>query len=211
MTTMPKKPKAKTNGAAPSGVSRRDFLKYGAMAGAAVGVAALHLSNSGARPAEAASLVEAPGDAPAPAKLTAQQRRANLAFEVDIEGLPETSANVDSVQVEDLTIDVRETTTGADWDYRTYAPGDAHFGKATFKSRVGKNSKELLQWVQEASVGKNVRKNISIIIKDNRGSELRRYNLMECFPIKYDPGDYSPSSNVAVESITVKIGRVELA
>ncbi|MBM3949485.1 MAG: twin-arginine translocation signal domain-containing protein [SAR202 cluster bacterium] len=114
----------KTNDAAPSGVSRRDFLKYGAMAGAA--------------------FAEAPQDAPAPAKPAAQQRRANLAFEVDIEGLPETSANIDSIHVEDLTIDVREMTTGADWDYRQYAPGDAHYSNATFRSRVGKNSKELL-------------------------------------------------------------------
>jgi len=40
---------------------------------------------------------------------------------------------------------------------------------------------------------------------------VRRYNLMECFPIRYDPGDYSPSSTVAVETIVCKMGRVELA
>lgn len=102
-------------------------------------------------------------------------------------------------------------TTGADWDYRQYAPGDAHYGKLTLRSRVGKNSKELLQWVQDASVGKNVRKNIAVIIKERAGAEVRRYNLMECFPIKYDPGDYSPSSSVACETIVCKMGRVELA
>lgn len=132
-------------------------------------------------------------------------------FAVDLPGCPVATMNIQSVQVEDLTIDVRETTCGVDWDFRTYAPGDAHFGKATFRSRVGKNSKELLQWLQDAAVGKNVRKNIAVIIKDRAGKEARRYNLMEVFPIKYDPGDYSPSSTTKVETITVKIGHVEFA
>jgi len=133
-------------------------------------------------------------------------------FKVDIPGLPAASANVHSVQVEDLTIDVRETTTGENWDFRTYAPGDAHFGKATFRFRVGGRSHEELKgWVLDAANGKNIRKDISIIIMSRAGSEGRRYNLQETFPIKYDPGDYSPSSTVRTETLVVKIGRIEFA
>lgn len=40
---------------------------------------------------------------------------------------------VTSIQVEDLTIDCRETTTGVDWDFRVYNPGDAHYGTVTVK------------------------------------------------------------------------------
>jgi phage tail-like protein len=191
------------------GLSRRDFLRATAVTGAVAGVAALGLGGlpsvmDGAERAEAAPEAKGPNQ-------DELLKDGAGKFSVDIPGCPESSANIESIQVEDLTIDIRETTTGADWDYRTYAPGDAHYGKATFRSRVGKNSKELIQWLQEASVGKNVRKNISVVIKDRSGSDARAYNLMECFPIKYDPGDYSPSSTTKVESITVKIGRVEFA
>jgi phage tail-like protein len=131
-------------------------------------------------------------------------------FAVDIPGAPTASKNIHSVHVEDLTIDVREETCGENWDFRTYASGDTHFGSVTLKSKVDKNSKELLQWFMDASVGKNVRKNISIVLKDRDGDEARRWILHDAFPIKYDPGDYSPSSTVGLETIVVKIGRVEL-
>lgn len=95
----------KTNGTAPSGVSRRDFLKYGAMAGAAVGVAALHLSRaSGTQTAEAA-----PARDGAAAPRAVARQKGDLNFAVDIEGLPETSANIDSINVEDLSL-VRRTS-----------------------------------------------------------------------------------------------------
>jgi phage tail-like protein len=131
-------------------------------------------------------------------------------FKVDIAGCPVASANVESINVEDLSIDVREMTTGADWDYRVYGPGDAHYGSVTIKSRVGANSKELYQWWLDCSRGSNIRKNISVIHLKRDQTEARRFNLIECFPTKWDGGDYSPSSNVACEGVTCKIGKVEL-
>lgn len=190
-------------------VSRRDFIKYSAMAGAVASVLPLQLTAShlayGTLPAEAGA-----GSA------SQDQFLENGAgkFRVDIPGLPMASANIQSVQVEDLTIEVRETTTGVDREWRQYAPGDAHYGNATFRVRVGEDgatTKELLLWLQDASVGKNIRKSITVIIYNKKGEEARRWSLSECFPVKFDPGDYSPSSTVACETLVVKIGRVELA
>ncbi|MBM3945306.1 MAG: hypothetical protein FJ317_07465, partial [SAR202 cluster bacterium] len=79
-------------------------------------------------------------------------------FKIDIQGASVASANVESITMEDLVIDEREMTTGADWDYRVYEPGDAHFGSITIRSRVGKDSKELYQWWLDTSRGKNIRK-----------------------------------------------------
>ncbi|MBI4197839.1 MAG: phage tail protein [Chloroflexi bacterium] len=185
------------------GIRRRDFLKYSALAGAA-GAAVLHLGGA-LHPSDALLVAEAAS------KSGDLGNNRNWDFQVVIDGLPETSANIVSIQVEDLTIDARDTTTGADWDYRTYAPGDAHYGKVTLRARIGKDSKELQSWVDDASVGKNVRKNISVILNKRDGSEARRYYFMECFPVKWDPGDYSPSSTTRVETIVVKIGHVEFA
>jgi phage tail-like protein len=132
-------------------------------------------------------------------------------FKVDIEGCATASSNVESITVEDLSIDVREMTTGADWDYRVYGPGDAHYGSITVRARVGKNSKELYQWWLDTSRGQKIRKSISVICLKRDGSEARRFNCLECYPTRWDAGDYSPSSNVACESVTCKMGRVELA
>jgi phage tail-like protein len=132
-------------------------------------------------------------------------------FKVDIDGCATASANVESITVEDLVIDEREMSTGADWDFRVYGPGDAHYGHITVRARVGKDSKELYQWWLDCSQGKNIRKNISVISLKRDGTEARRWNLFETFPVRWDAGEYSPSSNVAVETIVAKIGRVELA
>ncbi|MFC1705834.1 phage tail protein [Planctomycetota bacterium] len=131
-------------------------------------------------------------------------------FKVEIQNCTTASANVESITVEDLSIDEREMTTGADWDYRVYGPGDAHYGSITVKARVGKQSKELYEWWKQCSIGKDIRKSISVICLKRNGTEARRFNCLECFPTQWDPGDYSPSSNVACESIVANMGRVEL-
>jgi phage tail-like protein len=132
-------------------------------------------------------------------------------FKVDIQGAPVASANVESITMEDLVIDERELSTGADWDYRVFGPGDAHFGSITIRARVGKNSKELFSWWSDCSKGNNIRKSISVIALKRDGSEARRWNVIEAFPTRWDAGEYSPSSNVACETIVAKMQRVELA
>lgn len=133
-------------------------------------------------------------------------------FTIDINGCGIASANVFSITVEDLVIDEREMTTGADWDYRNSGPGDAHYGSITIQSRVGANSSELYQWWLDCSQGKNIRKDISVIsLKRDGSTEARRWNIFQCFPTSWDPGEYSPSSNVACETIVAKMQRVELA
>lgn len=130
-------------------------------------------------------------------------------FKIEIDGAPVASANVESITMEDLVIDEREMTTGADWDYRVYGPGDAHYGSITVRSRVGKDSKELYQWWLDSSQGKNIRKNISVIALKRDGSEARRYNWIECFPVKYQPFVLDGSSKVAVEEITAQCTSVK--
>ena len=132
-------------------------------------------------------------------------------FKLDIQNAPVANANVESITMEDLTIDVREMTTGADWDYRVYGPGDAHYGSITVRSRVGANSTELYQWWLDCSRGQNVRKQISVICLKRDGSESRRFNCFECFPTRWDAADFSPSSNIACETIVANMGYVELA
>jgi len=190
-------PQASERGPAASGIARRDVLKLGAAA--AVGVGSLALGER--LPSQAASAVPQSGGDYLPAHN----------FRVEIDGVALEPGAVQAVQVEPLSIDERELTTGADWDYRVYGPGDAHFGSITLHVRVGKDSRALYEWFQEAAKGNTLRKSISVICLKRDGTEARRFNYLDCFPTRWDPGDYSPSSNMARESITCKMGRVELA
>ena len=92
-----------------------------------------------------------------------------------------------------LNVGIRRALEG-DYDYRVFEPGDAHFGSITIRSRVGKNSSELFQWWLDCSLGKNIRKNISVIALKRDGSEARR-SLTE----KRAPGDLIPHSVVVPE------------
>ena len=177
------------------GPTRREVLKYGALVAAAV-TGALG-TNTLAQPATVA------------AGSDQDQFLENGKFRVDIEGAPGASDNIQSVQVEDLTVEVKEG--GVDQAWRTFSPGNAHYGKVTLRARVGPETRELRQWFEDAAVGKNVRKNISVSVLNGNGQVTRRWDLQGCFPVKYDPGEYSPSSTVAVETLVAKIGRIELA
>ncbi len=125
-------------------------------------------------------------------------------FGVHIEGLPVTSAAVESVTMEDLVIDEREITERADWNYRVYGPGDAHYGSITIRSRVGTDSTELYGWWLDASQGKDVRKSITISLLARDGSEARRYTFSECFPTRYAPHHLQGERMTATETVVVQ-------
>jgi phage tail-like protein len=181
------------------GISRRQVLKLGSAAVMLASTGAAGLRLSGGVPAQAAT-----ADPPFLARN----------FRVDIDGMPAASANCMAVEIDPVRWDVRETTTGIDVEYRTYAPGDAHYGRVKVKFPwLGSDEthKEILSWLEDARTGKNIRKNISIYLLKKDGSPGRTYNLLECFPIKYDPGDYSPSSTTPVQTLEIQIGRLEIS
>ncbi len=70
-------------------------------------------------------------------------------------------------------------------------------------------AKKVQQWFQKCASGKNIRKNISVIMQAQAGAEAKCWWFLECFPVAYDPGDYSPSST-GVETIVVQAERAEL-
>ncbi len=134
-------------------------------------------------------------------------------FAVSVEGLSTFSANVQSVTIDPLQVDIREVTTGNDVDYRAYAPGDAHYGKVKIVSRVLVGQSEAFTWWLDVSRGENVRKSITVTLKDRMGVDVRSYNLHECFPLEYSgftgigaPGD----SPALVESLVLACRYVEL-
>jgi len=113
-----------------------------------------------------------------------------------------------SVQIDDLTIDIRETTTGLDVEYRVYAPGDAHYGNARFRVVPGSPaSKELQLWWSEAAKGKNIRKNITVTLFKSDKSAGRTYNLHDCFPVSFTLAD---STSDLADVLVVSMQGVDL-
>lgn len=107
-------------------------------------------------------------------------------------------SNVDSITMGDLVVDERVMSTGADGDYRVYGPGDAHFGSITIRAWRPQGQQTLLQWWSQTSKGKDIRKNITVVVKKNDGGDARKYNFLDCFPTKWKAGERVPGSRLPV-------------
>ena len=129
-------------------------------------------------------------------------------FACDIPGCADASKNIREIAIDELNIDIRETTTGLDVEYRRFQPGQPHFGNATFTCALGAG-KELQAWFQEAATGKNIRKNISVTLFKSDKSAGRGYTLFDCFPTAWSVGEPDATGVVQTETLTVNIGRIE--
>ena len=174
-------------------MNRREVFRWGAVAAAALGGAGLR---PGGLRAQAAG-----GEPPGPWSLGGQIPRC-----------ADASKNIREIAIDELSIDLRETTTGTDVEYRLYGPGQAHWGSAKFTSAVTLGgSKELQAWFNEAAKGKNIRKNITVTLFKSDKTPGRSYTLMDCFPTQWSAVNFDTSSTVQTETLTVKIGRIEFA
>ena len=131
-------------------------------------------------------------------------------FSCQIPGCDNASKNIREIQIDELTIDIRETTTGLDVEYRLYAPGTPHPGNAKFTAACTLGaSKEFYAWFQAAAGGKDIRKDIGVRLNKSDKTAGRGYNLFACFPTQWSAVDFDSSSTVQTETIRVKVGRVE--
>lgn len=66
------------------------------------------------------------------------------------------------------------------------------------------NSSELWDWYEEVVAGKVKRKNGSIILQNQLGQEVCRWNFFECYPTKWiGPELDAASSEVAIEALEI--------
>lgn len=57
---------------------------------------------------------------------------------------------------------------------------------------------------------KNIRNTISVITLQRDDSDASRWDIEDAFPILWEPGEYTPSSNVCAETIVAKMQRLVL-
>lgn len=141
----------------------------------------------------------------------ADQRRAGdhiggYNFNVEIEGVA--AGFFKGVDGLEANIEVIEYQDGSDMFLRK-RPGRAKYGDVTLKKGYVANP-QLQDWWNAVRNGKDERKSLSIVLLDNAGTEILRWNLFNCFISKWKMSSLDGKGNEAlVEDITITTERID--
>lgn len=127
----------------------------------------------------------------------------NFRFRVELDGI-ETAAFSDAT-VPDSTTDSVDYREGTDPTHQRKLSGLTKYGNVTLKKGITDNL-ELYNWrksvEQTGAIG--ARKNISLILVDEEGNDKSRWDIVEAWPTKYDPSDFSAKGNeVMIETLEI--------
>ncbi|GFN30011.1 phage tail protein [Paenibacillus xylaniclasticus] len=125
----------------------------------------------------------------------------NFRFRVEIDGLQQ--AGFTDVSGFDSTVDVVEYREGNEPTTMRKLSGLTKYGNISLKWGIT-DSMEIYNWYNEVTKGNVQRKNISIVLVDETGSDKSRWNFINAWPTKYDAPDFSAkSSEVGIESLEI--------
>ena len=129
-------------------------------------------------------------------------------FTIDIEGVNAGYfKGVDGLQAE---IEVIEFQDGDDYFLRK-RPGRAKFSDVTLKKGYIV-TQDLQDWWRAARDGQYDRRDVSIILNDNAGNEIRRWNLYGCWPCKWETSPLVGNRDALLEeSITLVVEDMQIA
>ena len=114
---------------------------------------------------------------------------------------------VDGINCE---IEVIEFQDGDDLTLRK-RPGRSKFGDVTLKKGYIVTA-DLQDWWKNARDGQYDRRDISVILNDNAGNEIRRWNLYGCWPKQWKVNAFDGKGNdVVTEEITFVVEEMEIA
>ena len=118
----------------------------------------------------------------------------NFNFRVEIDGIQ--AAGFSEVVIEPTTTEVIEYREGTDPSHVRKLPGLTKFGNVTLKRGVTA-SLELFNWHLQVVRGQisSARKNIAIVVLDEAGKDVARFEVSDAWPAKYDPGDLNAQGN----------------
>ncbi len=124
-------------------------------------------------------------------------------FKVEIEGIQ--TAAFSEATVPDTSSDSVDYREGTDPPHQKKLSGLVKYGNITLKKGLT-DSMELYNWRKtvEQSGAAKARKNISLILVDEEGNNKARWDVVEAWPVKYDPSDFSAKGNeVSVETLEI--------
>lgn len=122
-------------------------------------------------------------------------------FHVEIEGIAE--AFFRECSGLEAEIEVLAYEQGGVNDHVEKLPGRIKFPNVVLKRGVT-DSKTLWEWFSKGVQGKIERKNVSIILYDSKGSEVKRWSFERAYPTKWSgPGLKSDENAVAIETLEI--------
>jgi len=127
----------------------------------------------------------------------------NFKFRVEIDGIQ--TAAFSEATIPDSTTDSVDYREGTDAPVQRKLSGLTKYGNITLKKGLT-DSMELYEWRKqvEQSGASKARKNMSLILIDEEGNDKARWDIVEAWPTKYDPSDFSAKGNeVVIETLEV--------
>ncbi|NUM74045.1 phage tail protein [candidate division KSB1 bacterium] len=125
----------------------------------------------------------------------------NFRFRVEIDGI--TEAGFNEVSFGETSTEMVEYREGTDPAHSRKLSGQSKYGNVTLKWGTT-DSKALYEW-HRVVVDKGAldnRKNVSITLVDEAGGDKARWELTDCWPMKYDPTDFNAKGNdIAIETL----------
>jgi len=96
----------------------------------------------------------------------------------------------------EVEVEVFEYEEGGLNDYVHKLPGRVKYSDVTLKKGMA-TSDALWDWYADTLRGKIERKNISILLYDTSGTECRRWNFEDAYPVKWTGAEFKAGDNVA--------------
>lgn len=125
----------------------------------------------------------------------------NFSFCLEFDGVEQ--AGFSECTIPDTTTDPIEYRVGTDTTTVRKLPGLAKYGNVTLKKGLTED-KGLVEWRQLVIDGKDARKGIAIILRDEEGKDAARWEFIDAWPTKYDAPDLNAKGNdVAIESLDI--------
>ena len=124
-------------------------------------------------------------------------------FRIEMDGV--TQAGFSECTFADTTTDPVEYREGDEIPTARKLSGLTKYGNITLKWGIT-DSMEIYNWRQQVidTGAGSARKNMSIILIDEAGSDKARWNITRAWPTKYDPPDFSAKGNeVAIETLEI--------
>jgi phage tail-like protein len=105
-----------------------------------------------------------------------------------------------------------ETTTGND-KWKSWRPGRPKFGNITFEGSELKTDNNVEKWVEEAYKGTEARKDITIKVRNQKGEDVRIFNLFSCLPVAYSKIDLGSQGGAQTMHwvLELNVQRIEMA
>jgi phage tail-like protein len=124
---------------------------------------------------------------------------ASAKFGIEIKGIQ--TAEFDEASGLEAEVEILEYQEGGNNQFTHKLPGRVKFPSVTLKRGVTV-SNELWDWFVMGTYGKIERRNMSIVLYDQKGTTVRRWNLTNAYPKKWAGPSFKASDNsISIETL----------